>query len=146
MAIRTLLTALALTLFCTTLAHADLDAFLSDLDVSARGDLAGFKADLGAHFDVSGAQVDLVLRSTRRPGDAAVVFWLGRESRRPIDDVLRTYRRHRGQGWGAVAKSLGIKPGSSAFHDLKRGDLGWSYDHHSGHKPGHGRHKGKKHK
>jgi hypothetical protein len=29
----------------------------------------------------------------------------------------------KGQGWGVIAKSLGIKPGSPEFHALKRGDF-----------------------
>ena len=35
--------------------------------------------------------------------------------------VLREYRSGRHAGWGVIAKRLGIKPGSSAFHALKNG-------------------------
>jgi len=41
----------------------------------------------------------------------------------PCIDVVHEYDRHPGQGWGAVAKRLGIKPGSDAFHALKRGQV-----------------------
>lgn len=41
----------------------------------------------------------------------------------PCIDVVHEYDRHPGQGWGAVAKRLGIKPGSAAFHALKRGQV-----------------------
>ena len=41
----------------------------------------------------------------------------------PCVDVVHEYDRHPGQGWGAVAKRLGIKPGSAAFHALKRGQV-----------------------
>jgi len=33
------------------------------------------------------------------------------------------YQIHQGKGWGAIPKSLGIKPGSKEFHALKKGDL-----------------------
>jgi hypothetical protein len=41
---------------------------------------------------------------------------------RPPDYVLERYKSGRGKGWGVLAKSLGIKPGSKEFHALKRGD------------------------
>jgi hypothetical protein len=88
--------------------------------------MGGFRAGLGAHFGVSGAQVDLVLGSVERPGDAVICFWLGQQTRQPIEVVLREYRGRKGQGWGALAQSLGIKPGSDAFHALKRGEIGWN--------------------
>jgi hypothetical protein len=40
--------------------------------------------------------------------------------------VLEIYERDHGQGWGVIAKRLGIKPGSAEFHALK-GDMGKSH-------------------
>lgn len=39
----------------------------------------------------------------------------------PCVNVVREYERNPGQGWGAVAKRMGIKPGSAQFHQLKNG-------------------------
>jgi hypothetical protein len=39
----------------------------------------------------------------------------------PCLNVVREYDRNPGQGWGNLAKRMGIKPGSPAFHKLKRG-------------------------
>ena len=39
----------------------------------------------------------------------------------PCVNVVREYDRHPGQGWGAIAKRMGIKPGSAQFHRLKNG-------------------------
>ncbi len=39
----------------------------------------------------------------------------------PCINVVNEYERDRGQGWGAIAKRMGIKPGSSEFHALKNG-------------------------
>ena len=119
-------------------AHADLDLYLNDLNVSARSDLGGFRAELGMHFGASEPQLDLVFRSVHDPGDAVLCLWLGRHSRQPLDVVLNNYRRHKGKGWGALAQSLGIKPGSPEFKALKGGDLGWHYS-------GKGKHDGKSH-
>lgn len=43
---------------------------------------------------------------------------------RPIDTVENYYMANRGQGWGVIAKRLGIKPGSKEFHALKKDDTG----------------------
>lgn len=49
----------------------------------------------------------------------------------PCLNVVREYDRNPGQGWGNLAKRMGIKPGSAAFHDLKRGTAStydrWGY-------------------
>jgi hypothetical protein len=52
--------------------------------------------------------------------------------------VVREYKAHKGQGWGVIAKNLGIKPGSKEFHALKKGGLNAGGDD-----PGKGKGKGK---
>lgn len=105
------------------MAHADLNAFIDDLNISVQGDIAGYKTRLGARFDKSSAQVEAVLNSVDTPAEAAVVFWLGERAGQPADRVLEAYHKEKAQGWGAVAKNLGIKPGSPTFHALKNGDF-----------------------
>jgi hypothetical protein len=41
--------------------------------------------------------------------------------------VVELWERDHAKGWGAMAKRLGIKPGSPQFHQLKRGMVP-SYD------------------
>lgn len=120
-----LLTALAFVLLTAGAAHADLDTFLGRLDVSVRADLGAFRTELGTHFEATPAQIDVIFRSVERPAEAAVCLWLCERTGRPVADVLYAYRVHRKNGWGSLAKSLGIKPGSADFKALKRGDLGW---------------------
>jgi len=122
---RRLLLGLVLVLLTAGAACADLDVYLNDLTIAARTDLGGFRADLGAHFGTSGPQLDLLFRSVSEPADVAVCLWLAQQSRQPLEVVVRGYHSHRGEGWGALAQSLGIKPGSPAFKSLKNGDLGW---------------------
>jgi len=72
------------------------------------------------------------------PADAFMIFQIGHMSHQPLDKVYPVYESHRKQGWGAMAKELGIKPGSPEFHALKNGDL------HYGREDGsHGKGKGK---
>ena len=57
------------------------------------------------------------------PADVYYACAIARALGIPCIDVVHEYDRHPGQGWGAVAKRMGIKPGSAAFHALKRGQV-----------------------
>ena len=123
MFIRTIQFALCFMLLTVGIAHADLNAYIRDLNISAQGDVGGYKAKLEARFGTSNSQLEVVFRSVKSPAEAAIVLWLGAQSRQPLDIVLNVYRTNKGQGWGAMAKNLGIKPGSPAFHALKKGNI-----------------------
>ena len=100
-----------------------LDVFLNDLNVQARADMPGFSVKLSTQFGVPLPQVQAVVAKVGAPADAFMCFELGHMSRRPYETVVQTYQTHKGQGWGVIAKRLGIKPGSPEFHALKSGDL-----------------------
>lgn len=107
-----------------------------------------------------GAPRDLVtnLLVTRRwsPGDVYYACTLAQVIGRPCAYVANEWERNHGQGWGVVAKRLGIKPGSAEFHRLKKGfvptydrwsrpitldaDLKRSYPNHGKKAAGHGSH------
>lgn len=61
-------------------------------------------------------------------GDLALGLEMGNLSKMPADKVLNAYEKN--QGWGNIAKDLGIKPGSDEFHRMKRNlnqrDKEWS--------------------
>jgi hypothetical protein len=78
-----------------------------------------------------GAPRDLVsdLLGPRRwaPGDVYMACTIASIIGRPCRYVADIWERDHGRGWGAVAKDLGIKPGSPEFHRLKKGFVP-SYD------------------
>ncbi len=135
---------LALGLLAAPLQAGGLEDFLRRVNVQAQADLDGFRVKLCAQFGVPDLQVRAVLKGVPNPGDAFMVFELGRMTGAPPERVLRTYQAHKGKGWGTIAKELGIKPGSAEFHALKRGDfqLGQGEEGRPG--KGKGRNKGKK--
>ncbi len=106
-----------------SVAYADLDSFLRSVNIQAQTDLRSFSAKLSAQFGVPGARVDAIISNVPQPADAFMVLQIGQMSNRPPETVLETYKRGKGRGWGELAKEMGIKPGSPAFHALKRGDL-----------------------
>jgi hypothetical protein len=72
-----------------------------------------------------------------------MVFRLGEISAKPTDYVVERFRSEKHKGWGALAKSLGIKPGSKEFHALKRGDDLYRDGKGKGKNKGKGKGKGK---
>lgn len=65
--------------------------------------------------------VELLTRRGWTPGDVYFACALAAQVGRPCRAVADEYERDRGEGWGVLAKRLGIEPGSPRFHALKRG-------------------------
>jgi hypothetical protein len=101
--------------------------WIRNFDIQAEADPSGFRARLEARFQVGDVEIKTVLGNVEKPADAYMLLRLGEMSNQPIHHVIEKYKTERGKGWGALAKSLGIKPGSRDFHALKQSqDL---YDH-----------------
>ena len=100
-----------------------LDSFLGEIDVTARADLGVFKADLRVSFGVSDSEIGGLFEVMSVPSDVYMCLRIGELADQPIDKVVAEHKKHKGQGWGVIAKNLGIKPGSAEFHALKAGRL-----------------------
>ena len=115
-----------------------LDTQLGYMNDYGRGDRDYFVDDVVNSFGAPRYLVnDLV--NTRRwdPGDVYYACAMAYQLRRPCGDVVKQYDQSRGQGWGVVAKRMGIKPGSAQFHALK-GQVGKSNGKYKSHKGGPG--------
>lgn len=104
-------------------AHADLDGFLDDLDLRAHADKNGFHATLSHQFGKPVREIQAISDRVTRPADAFMALQLGKFTNQSPEKVFRMYEKNRGKGWGAMAKELGIKPGSAEFHALKSGNF-----------------------
>lgn len=148
---------LGLTLLIQSPARADLSGFLQGLNVQAEADTRDYSLRLSAQFGVGLPEVHSIMHSVAVPADAFMCLQLGQMLGLPPERVLYTYNQNRGRGWGVIAKSLGIKPGSAEFHALKQGDFALTgapggqsgyggKDHgNKGHGKGNGKGKGKGH-
>jgi hypothetical protein len=114
---------LSLFLFSPVLAASDLDGFIKNLNIEAQADLGAFKLRLSSQFGIPVPKVEAIMASVATPGDAYMCFRVGQVVSQPVDVVMKEYQAHKGQGWGVIAKNLGIKPGSKEFHALKKGGL-----------------------
>ena len=130
-------------LVSSTALAGDFD-WIRDFNIRAEADPSGFRARLAARFNIGDVQINAVLSNVAGPADAYMVLRLGEMSSQPADYVIGKYKTGKGNGWGALAKSLGIKPGSKEFHDLKRGsDLYENRDSGKGKGKSKGKGKGK---
>ena len=111
---------IALLLFSSEVIAGDFD-WIQDFNIQAQADPSGLRASLATRFKIGDAQVKIVLDNVEQPSDAYMVLKLGEMSNQPTEHVLEEYESGKNKGWGALAKSLGIKPGSKEFHALKRG-------------------------
>ena len=130
----TLLALLAFSLSVSVGLAGDFD-WTRDLNIRAETDPSHFRAQLSTRFNIGDAQVKVVLGNVDRPADAYMVFRLGEMSSKSIDYVMSKYNTEKSKGWGKLAQSLGIKPGSREFQALKQGsDIYSGEDNKNSHK------------
>lgn len=108
-------------LFPGTATANGLESFLDEVDVSASKDMGSFRAELRLSFDVSNGTLDGLFEVMSKSSDVYMCLRIGEIAKQPIDLVVEEHQKHKGQGWGVIAKNLGIKPGSEEFHALKAG-------------------------
>jgi hypothetical protein len=106
-----------------------LDATLESLGIEAKADPGGFIEQLSSRYGVPEPEIRQA-RETYGLGaaDLFMATALAGASRRPVLSIAGGYKTNQGKGWGVMAKSLGIKPGSREFHELKAGAQG-ALDH-----------------
>ena len=112
---------LALIFLASAASAGDFD-WMKNFNVWAEADPTGFRTGLTERFGTSDAQINTILGTMKRPSDTYMIYRLGEMSSRSPEYVMDRYKSKKGNGWGALAQSLGIKPGSKEFHALKRSD------------------------
>ncbi len=132
--IKTLALALALAAAASSAAQAQtvgynirtgdlwVDTRLSEIDYYGRHYREPFFDEMTGYYGAPRSLlVELIDRRRWAPADVYYACAIARALNLPCVDIVREYDRNPGQGWGAVAKRYGIKPGSPAFHAFKRG-------------------------
>lgn len=101
---------------------SQLNIMLAKIDDDARADFSLWKRDISARNSVSESKITKwSVEFGFKGGEIYLVIEISKITRRPVDEVASVYRDNRGKGWGAIARELGIKPGSPEFHALKKG-------------------------
>jgi hypothetical protein len=101
------------------LGDAALEASLNDIGASAKVDLPGFTAEVSLQWGLPQVQIQTILSQGLAPAEAYLAAGLASISGKPVAVVVESYKKNKAKGWGAIAKELGIKPGSKEFKALK---------------------------
>lgn len=92
-----------------------------DLSIQSKSDPVRYSSQLQSRFRLDESRIQGVLRMVQDPADAYLILRFAEMSSRSPEYVMEKYREHKHQGWGNLALSLGIKPGSADFKALKSG-------------------------
>jgi hypothetical protein len=99
---------------------SQLNASLVQIDANASVNFSLFKSDVSTTYSVPEAKVNTWSVSLgMKAGDIYFALELARITKKSVDEVVKVYTSNKQKGWGAIAKDLGIKPGSPEFHALK---------------------------
>ena len=97
---------------------ADMDSHLAEINERASSDYDAFKDKLSENSEITDEEIDrYITEENMEPADVYYANVLSTATDRPVSEVVGLYSEKK--GWGAVAKELGIKPGSEEFHELK---------------------------
>lgn len=96
----------------------DMDNVLKDINTKAQADIKAFKDEVSTKFNIAKDKIDNLLH-VMAPGDVFMAAQTAEVTNKPIETVTETFKKNKDKGWGAMAKELGIKPGSKEFHELK---------------------------
>jgi hypothetical protein len=111
---------LAAQTFVLATGDSSLDITLGSLNVEASTDVGTFTAELSTSYQVPRVQIQSWITVERlQPAEVYMVLELSRIARTTPTVVIASYRKHRGKGWGAVARDLGIRPGSAEWKAWK---------------------------
>ncbi|MFT4600131.1 MAG: hypothetical protein ACI857_000301 [Arenicella sp.] len=98
---------------------SELDADINSINTTAKADLSLYKKDLSVEFSVSLKEIDALFALKLEPGDVYLSLEIGKITGNKPSIVAQTYSKNKSKGWGAIANEMGIKPGSTEFHQLK---------------------------
>ena len=105
--------------FTATTGDLEMNNILTDIHNRAIKDITTFKNDVVSTFNLVNSKVDAALQLLA-PGDLFMAAQLSVSINKPFEEVVQTYHVNKSKGWGAIAKEMGIKPGSAEFHAMKK--------------------------
>lgn len=98
------------------------DATLEKIQIEANADTEGYLSRLSARHGIAEHEIRQAMEVHHLSApDIYMATALAQATRRPLPTIAAQYRESPGRSWGAMAKDLGIKPGSREFHTLKQG-------------------------
>lgn len=100
------------------------DAVLVNVNTESKTNYAGFISGINQTYNIPEATIrGWLFNMNLVPADVYLIAGIAKILNIPVDVVFNKYQANKAQGWGYIAKQLGIKPGSKEFHLLKSGSV-----------------------
>jgi hypothetical protein len=100
----------------------DINTHLSEVNEYAISNMDLFRKDLSEKFGATKEDLDRYLvKERKQPADVYYGYNLSKSTGKSLPTIMKMQSDK--NGWGAIAKDLGIKPGSKQFHALKDNTL-----------------------
>lgn len=98
---------------------AEMDADLYAINVNANRDLTTFKSNMHVAYNIEVNTIENMIKLGMEPAEVYLCLEIAYLSHSTLNNVVTSYRLNREKGWGAIAKEMGIWPGSDEFSNLK---------------------------
>ena len=95
-----------------------LETELNQINVNANKNIDEFALNMTKELNTTKSTIDGYLQILK-PAELVLADRIGKITGKPLVTVIDVYKKDKDKGWGAIAKELGIKPGSPEFHQLK---------------------------
>lgn len=103
----------------TTGEDDDLDEELSLLNEAGEEDLEGLLLKLSVEFNVDILVLEDLSAQGYAPGEIWLALEISQATEKPLAEAILLADGVEGHGWGILAQTIGITPGSAEFHALK---------------------------
>lgn len=101
------------------------DNDLIELNKRAKTNITEFKNEIKTRFGIAHDRIEKMLDKFKmEPADVFMAVKVGQLTSKEPEMVCESFQKNRDKGWGAIAKEMGIKPGSPEFHELKNSSKG----------------------
>lgn len=106
--------------FSAKTGDAEFDMFLNDVNMNAKADLKVFRTQISAEYKTTDNTIDEgLIKLKMEPAELFLSLEMAKLTKKEPAEVMKVYSANKKEGWGVIAKKLGIKPGSKEFKALK---------------------------
>ena len=99
----------------------EFDISLAKFNTEASLNIKSFNAEMTTNYKVTEKKLDLLrVKANMQPADIYMALEVSKISKKPMKEVVSSFQKNKGKGWGYIAKGLGVKPGSKEFKALKK--------------------------
>lgn len=95
-----------------------LDEQLNEINSQAVTDLLSFQNEVSEKYHVGKDKISALL-AIMEPVEIIIAYEISALTEKPIEQVIKSYKANKSEGWKAIAADLGVKSNTPEFSELK---------------------------